>query len=84
MSTIQTAAVIGAGVIGNGWIARLLLNGVNVNVFDPSPEAPKHAAKVISNAERAYANLLSVALPHKGQLSFKSSVGATSQGPTEL
>jgi len=78
MSTIQTAAVIGAGVIGNGWIARLLLNGVNVNVFDPSPEAPGHAAKVISNAERAYANLLSVALPQKGQLSFKSSVAEAS------
>ena len=78
MQTLQTAAVIGAGVIGNGWIARFLLNGVNVNVFDPSPEAPKHAAKVISNAERAYANLLSVALPHKGQLSFKSSVAEAS------
>ena len=25
---------IGAGVIGSGWAARLLINGINVNVFD--------------------------------------------------
>jgi len=30
MAQIKSAGVIGAGVIGSGWIARLLLNGVNV------------------------------------------------------
>lgn len=78
MQSIKTAAVIGAGVIGNGWIARLLLNGVNVNVFDPSTDAPSHAEKVISNAERAYANLLNVSLPAKGQLYFKDSIAQAS------
>jgi len=43
MQSIQTVGVIGAGVIGTGWIARLLLNGINVSVFDPSPEAPENA-----------------------------------------
>ena len=56
MSQIQSAGVIGAGVIGSGWIARLLLNGVNVCVFDLSKEAPKNVAGVIQNAERAYKN----------------------------
>jgi len=74
MKSIQTAAVIGAGVIGAGWIARLLLNGIDVNVFDPSPDAQKNVNKVINNAARAYANLHTVQLPKKGQLSFKGSV----------
>ena len=30
---------IGAGVIGSGWAARLLVNGINVNVFDKRPES---------------------------------------------
>ncbi len=32
-------AVIGTGVIGNGWIARFLANGHKVLAFDPAPEA---------------------------------------------
>ena len=74
MKSIQTAAVIGAGVIGAGWIARLLLNGIDVNVFDPSPDAPENTNKVVNNAARAYANLHTVQLPKKGKLSFKDSV----------
>jgi len=74
MSQIQSAGVIGAGVIGSGWIARLLLNGVDVYVFDPSKEAPKNVAGVIQNAERAYKNLLKSNLPKKGILSFSASI----------
>ena len=33
------AAIIGGGVIGAGWAARFLLNGWDVAVFDPGPEA---------------------------------------------
>ena len=40
MKSIKSAGVIGAGVIGSGWIARLLLNGIDVYVYDPSAEAP--------------------------------------------
>jgi len=74
MKSIQTAAVIGAGVIGAGWIARLLLNGIDVSVFDPSPDALNNTNKVINNAARSYANLHTAPLPKKGQLSFKGSV----------
>ncbi|WP_054709058.1 3-hydroxyacyl-CoA dehydrogenase NAD-binding domain-containing protein [Bacillus sp. JCM 19041] len=35
----KTMAVIGTGVIGNGWIARFLANGHKVLAFDPAPEA---------------------------------------------
>ena len=79
MKSIKTAAVIGAGVIGAGWIARLLLNGIDVNAFDPSPDAPENTNKVIKNAARAYANLHTVQLPKKGQLSFKDSVAGAAK-----
>ena len=35
---IERAACIGGGVIGSGWAARFILNGVEVSVFDPDPE----------------------------------------------
>ena len=37
----KTAAIIGGGVIGGGWLARFVLNGWNVRVFDPDPEAER-------------------------------------------
>ena len=36
---IKKTGLIGGGVIGSGWGARLLLNGVDVKVFDPSDTA---------------------------------------------
>jgi carnitine 3-dehydrogenase len=79
MAQIKSAGVIGAGVIGSGWIARLLLNGVNVCVFDPSKEAPKNVDKVIQNAERAYKNLLKSKLPEKGNLTFAETIADVSK-----
>ena len=74
MKSIKSAGVIGAGVIGSGWIARLLLNGIDVFVYDPSKEAPKYVNKVIDNAERAYKKLLTSNLPKKGKLLFSASI----------
>ena len=79
MAQIKSAGVIGAGVIGSGWIARLLLNGVNVCVFDPSKKAPKNVGKVIQNAERAYKNLLKSKLPEKGNLTFAKTIADVSK-----
>lgn len=79
MKSIKSAGVIGAGVIGSGWIARLLLNGIDVFVYDPSKEAPKNVSKVIQNAERAYSNLLTSELPKKGTLLFSNSISEVSK-----
>ena len=79
MAQIKSAGVIGAGVIGSGWIARLLLNGVNVCVFDPSKDAPTNVDKVIQNAERAYKNLLKSKLPEKGNLTFAKTIADVSK-----
>ncbi|MBX5162692.1 MULTISPECIES: carnitine 3-dehydrogenase [unclassified Rhizobium] len=70
MTRISKAACIGGGVIGGGWIARFLLAGIDVDVFDPHPEAGRIVGEVIANAERAYAMLTGAPLPPRGRLSF--------------
>ncbi|HCT33494.1 MAG TPA: hypothetical protein DF966_10080, partial [Sulfitobacter sp.] len=37
----KIAAIIGGGVIGGGWAARFALNGWQVQVFDPDPQAER-------------------------------------------
>ena len=46
--TITKAALIGGGVIGGGWAARLIENGVDVAVFDPDPEAERKLNAVLA------------------------------------
>lgn len=70
MIKINKAACVGGGVIGGGWIARFLLAGIDVDVFDPHPEAQRIVGEVIANAERAYAMLTGAPLPPRGKLTF--------------
>ncbi|MBB3132851.1 carnitine 3-dehydrogenase [Rhizobium pisi] len=70
MTGINKAACIGGGVIGGGWIARFLLAGIDVDVFDPHPEAGRIVGEVIANAEKAYAMLTGAPLPPRGRLRF--------------
>ncbi|MBY3164237.1 carnitine 3-dehydrogenase [Rhizobium laguerreae] len=70
MTGISKAACIGGGVIGGGWIARFLLAGIDVNVFDPHPEASRIVGEVLANAEKAYAMLTGAPLPPRGRLNF--------------
>ena len=74
LAPISGAACIGGGVIGGGWIARFLLAGVDVNVFDPHPEAERVVREVIANAERAYGLLTNAPLPARGRLTFSPSL----------
>jgi carnitine 3-dehydrogenase len=70
LAPISKAACVGGGVIGGGWVARFLLAGVDVNVFDPHPEAERIVGEVIGNAETAYALLTEAPLPPRGRLTF--------------
>ena len=70
MEVLQRAACIGGGVIGGGWVARLLLNGVDVAVFDPDPQAQRKVNEVLEGAQRAYAGLTDMPLPVPGTLRF--------------
>lgn len=66
----RTAAIIGGGVIGGGWAARFLLNGWDVKICDPDPEAQRKIGEVLANARRSLPGLSDVALPEQGRLSF--------------
>jgi carnitine 3-dehydrogenase len=61
------AAVVGTGVIGSGWLARLVLHGVDVSWFDPSEAAPTTIDRALANAEKAWSDL-GVELPQRGSL----------------
>ena len=77
---MRTAAIIGGGVIGGGWAARFLLNGWNVRVFDPDPEAERKIGEVIGNARRSLPGLGNVALPAEGSLSFHDTISEAVEG----
>ena len=49
MAVIKQAAIIGGGVIGAGWISRLIENGIDVSVYDPAADA---AEKVEACSEK--------------------------------
>lgn len=80
MSAPRKAACVGGGVIGAGWVARLILSGVDVAVFDPGPEAERIVAEVLANAERAEAKLFDAPRPPRGRLSFARSIEAAVAG----
>src|SRR3546814_14772357 len=80
MTVRKKAAAIGGGVIGAGWVARLLENGIDVAVYDPAPEAERRLQAVLDNAERAYAKLTLAPRPKKGALSFRPSIADTAEG----
>ncbi|WP_117193432.1 carnitine 3-dehydrogenase [Rhizobium terrae] len=80
MSKIEKAACIGGGVIGGAWAARFLLAGIDVNMFDPHPEAERIVGEVLANAERAYGILTMAPLPPRGKLTFCRTVEEAVQG----
>ena len=64
----RMAAIIGGGVIGGGWAARFVLNGWDVTLFDPDPQAERKMAEVMANARHALPMLYDIAMPTEGQL----------------
>ena len=47
---IKTAAVIGTGVIGAGWAARMLAHGLDVVAWDPAPDWQNRLEAALENA----------------------------------
>lgn len=74
MAAIGKAAIVGGGVIGGGWAARLVQNGIDVSLYDPDPEAERKLAAILSNAERAYAKLTNAPRGRIGEVRFAASV----------
>ena len=80
----MTAAIIGGGVIGGGWLARFVLNGWNVRVFDPDPEAERKINAVLDQARHALPMLYETSLPVEGSVTYCSHIGETVTGVDPL
>jgi carnitine 3-dehydrogenase len=65
-----SVALLGGGVIGGGWAARFLLNGVDVRLYDPAPGAERAVREVLDNARRAMRRLTLAPLPPEGTLTL--------------
>ena len=71
---LEKIACIGSGVIGAGWIARFIENGINVNVFDIAPACEKKVYSTLHNADIAFSNLTSLPRIKKGHVEFKNTI----------
>ena len=80
MSIIKKAAAIGGGVIGAGWVARLVLNGIDVAIFDPDPEASRKVGEVMKGARRAYKLMLPKGLPKEGKITYVKTIAEAVSG----
>jgi carnitine 3-dehydrogenase len=66
----RAVALLGGGVIGGGWAARFALNGVDVRLYDPAPDAERTVTEVLDNARRALRRLTLAPLPSEGAVAF--------------
>ncbi|MGI9451503.1 MAG: 3-hydroxyacyl-CoA dehydrogenase NAD-binding domain-containing protein [Geminicoccaceae bacterium] len=69
---IKTVALVGTGVIGAGWAARLLFNGINVIATDPGG-APERLRESVENAWPSLTALFPNLLP-SGELRFEKNL----------
>ena len=74
------AAIVGGGVIGGGWAARFLLNGWDVRLFDPHPEAERKVGEILDNARHALPQIYDAPLPLEGSLILCASVAEAVDG----
>ena len=83
MPTIKQAAIIGGGVIGAGWISRLVENGIDVTVYDPAEDAAVKVEAVLKNSRYAYSKLLAAPRAKEGSITFCDAI-ATAVENAEL
>jgi carnitine 3-dehydrogenase len=76
MTQVRTVGLVGGGVIGAGWAARLVLNGLDVTLFDPDPEAERKVGQVLEGAERAYCKLTLAPLRRTGRITCTTDLEA--------
>ncbi|MFM7258320.1 MAG: L-carnitine dehydrogenase, partial [Acidimicrobiaceae bacterium] len=67
---LRTVGLLGGGVIGGGWAARFILNGIDVKIYDVDPQAERKIGEVLTNARRAYSKLTLAPLPKEGKITF--------------
>ena len=81
MTKINKAAVVGGGVIGGGWAARLVWPVLMLDLADPDPDAKRKLDAIMADAERAMARLWpGQTLGNIGSLTYEDSIGAAVAG----
>jgi carnitine 3-dehydrogenase len=80
LGELRTAGLLGGGVIGGGWAARFMLNGVDVRLFDPDPDAGRKVGEVLDNARRALRRLTLAPLPAEGTLTIVATPEEAAEG----
>jgi carnitine 3-dehydrogenase len=80
MAEIKTASIIGCGVIGAGWVARLIENGVDVRVFDPGEEILARLESVLTQSRRAVSKLTDAPRHPEGSFEIVSSIAEAVEG----
>lgn len=74
MSTIKTVGLIGGGVIGSAWAARLIINGIDVKLYDPADGVERRINDVLENALRAYRKMTLAPIQARGKLELVATV----------
>jgi carnitine 3-dehydrogenase len=77
---VARVGLLGGGVIGGGWAARFALNGVDVALYDPAPEAERTAGEMLDNARAAWHRLVRAPLPVEGRVRVVRSVAEAVEG----
>jgi carnitine 3-dehydrogenase len=70
----HAVGLLGGGVIGGGWAARFMLNGVSVRLYDPAFKAIERVQERLEKARVAFRQLTQVPLPEEGVLTVVDSV----------
>jgi carnitine 3-dehydrogenase len=74
MRQVKKVGLIGGGVIGSAWAARLLINGIDVKLYDPAEGVERRLQDVLDNAVRAYRRMTLAPIAVNGTLSLVDSV----------
>ena len=75
-----TVGLVGGGVIGSAWAARLLINGIDVRLYDPAAGVERRVHNVLDNALRAYRSMTLAPVDIRGRLSLVDSIEAAVSG----
>ncbi len=77
---ITKVGLIGGGVIGSAWAARLLINGIDVQLYDPATGVEDRIQAVLDNAIRAYRKMTLAPVAVSGALTRVDSVQQAVRG----
>ncbi|MBO1324960.1 carnitine 3-dehydrogenase [Acetobacter sp. TBRC 12305] len=76
----RRCVLIGGGVIGAGWAARFVLNGLDAVLYDPSAQSRARAQAILDMARAAWMRLLPGALPAEGRLHLATTLEEALEG----